>query len=93
MLRSTVHPDLDVLSLRLADLTFRRCGQVVQVAVLNPDQVGLAQREVEVEVDEPVERVGRRRRDRQHVLAPASSRVLMPTSSSTRSASLLGKWR
>ena len=66
MLRSTPDPDLDVLSLCLADLTFRRCGQVVQVAVLNPDQVGFAQREVEVEVDQPVERVGRRCRSLQH---------------------------
>ena len=88
-----VHPDLDVLALRLAHLTLRRRGQVAQVAVLDPDQVGLAEREVEVEVDQPVERGGGRCGSATTSVAPASSRVLIPTSSSTSSASLLGKCR
>ena len=51
-----IDPDLDVLPLGLADLTLGGLGQVPQVAVLDADQVGLAEREVEVEVDQPVQR-------------------------------------
>ena len=51
------HPDLDVLPLRLADLTLRGLGQVAQIAVLDADQVRLAEREVEMEVDQSVQRV------------------------------------
>ena len=55
-LQKYVDPDLDVLPLRLAHLTFRGLGQMAQVAILDADQIGLAEREVEVEVDEPVQR-------------------------------------
>ena len=51
-----IDPDLDVLPLRLADLTLRGLGQVPQIAVLDADQIGLAEREIEVEVDQPVQR-------------------------------------
>ena len=50
------HPDLDVLPLRFAHLPLRGVGQVRKVAVLDPDQVGLAQGEVEMEIDEAVQR-------------------------------------
>ncbi len=51
-----VHPDLDVLPLGLADLTLRGFGQVPQVAVLDADQIGLAEREIKIKVDQPIER-------------------------------------
>ncbi len=51
-----VDPDFDVLPLGLTDLTLRGIGQVPQVAVLDADQIGLAEREVEMEVDQPVQR-------------------------------------
>ena len=54
--RRTLDPDLDVLPLRLADLTLRGLGQVAQIAVLDADQIGLPEREVEMEVDQSVQR-------------------------------------
>ena len=59
-------PDLDVLTLRAAYLAFGRCREVPQVAVLDSDQIGFSEREVEVEVDEGGQRglgVGRGLRD------------------------------
>ena len=54
------HPDphLDVLALRLAYLSTRVGRQAFEVAVLDADQVRLAEREVEVELP-PVRRVRR----------------------------------
>ncbi len=45
-------PDLDVLTLRAAHLAFGRGREVSQVAVLDSDQIGFPEREVEVEVDQ-----------------------------------------
>ena len=53
------HPDLDVLPLRFAHLPLCRVGQVRKVAVLDTDQVGFAQGEVEMEIDEAIQRRGR----------------------------------
>lgn len=66
---------------------------MAEVAVLDADEVWFVEREVEVEVDEFVERSGREQARPTTSVAPASSLVLMPTSSSTSRASLLGKWR
>ena len=52
-------PDLDILALRLAHLSLGGRGQVREVAVLDADQVWLAQREVEVKIDQAVQRGGR----------------------------------
>ena len=55
-LTKDVDPDFDVLPLGLAHLTLSGIGQVPQVAVLDANQIGLAEREVEMEVDQPVQR-------------------------------------
>jgi hypothetical protein len=46
------HPGLDVAALRPPYLPLRRRGKVRQVAVLDSDEVGLAEGEVQVEVDQ-----------------------------------------
>lgn len=51
-----VDPDLDVLPLRLTDLALRGRRKMGEIAVLLADQVGLAEREVQVKVDQAVER-------------------------------------
>jgi len=53
------HPHLDVQALGAANLAFGGGRQIGEVAILNPDEVGLTQREVEVKVDQAVQRRGR----------------------------------
>ena len=53
--KKDVDPDLDVLALRLTNLTLRGRGQISQIAVLDTDQIGFVEREVEVEIDQSVE--------------------------------------
>ena len=55
------HPYLHVLALRSAHLLFGGGRQMSEVAVLNANEIWFAEREVEVEVDQPVERRVRRR--------------------------------
>ena len=86
-------PDLDVAPLGAPNLTLRAERQMRQIAILDADQVRLTQREVEVELDQSVQRRGRVGASVTTSEAPASSRVLMPTNNSTRSASLFGKCR
>lgn len=46
------HPDFDVLPLSPANLAARCLGQIFQVPILDPNEFRLAQREVEMEVDQ-----------------------------------------
>ena len=52
-------PDLDILPLRLSHLPLGRRWKVAQIAILNTDQVLFSEREVQVEVNESVQRVRR----------------------------------
>lgn len=52
------HPGLDVTALRPADLPLGDGREVGQVAILDRDEVGLAEREVQMELDETGQRVG-----------------------------------
>ncbi len=47
-----------ILPLRSADLTLGRRREVAEIAVLDPDQVGLVEGEVQMEVDQTVEGSG-----------------------------------
>ena len=64
----SAHPGLDVASLSTSNLSLGRRREVREVAVLDADQVGFAQREVEMEVDETVQGGGRVRALRQNRL-------------------------
>ena len=52
-----VDPDLDVLPLRFPYLPRGGRRQVAQVAVLNADEIGFAESEVEVKLDQAVQGV------------------------------------
>jgi hypothetical protein len=62
-----IDPDLHILALRFANLPLGPFRQVRQVPILDTDEIWLAERKVEVKIDEPIEGhvdVGRLRDDR-----------------------------
>ncbi len=73
-----VHPEFDVVALERADLGLVLAGQVAEVLVLDPDDVRIAQRKVDVEGHESAQRrqvavgIG-------HYLAAAVEQVLADT--------------
>lgn len=54
-LAQDAHPGFDITPLCAAHLPLGRCGQVRQIAILNPDEIRLVEGEVEVELDEAVQ--------------------------------------
>jgi len=69
------HPHLDVLALRAAHLAFGGDWQIGEVTVLNPDEVGLTQREVEVKVDQAVVDNARTQLDYTRITSPINGRT------------------
>lgn len=53
------HPGLDVATLRPPDLPLGRRRKVGKVAVLDPDEIGLAESEVQMELDQTGQGGGR----------------------------------